>query len=304
MKSWRLRLEEFLSRHLFKRPIARSHDPMVFRRLLALNAKYVFRKPPHYVQRRMQRDGADLLWVAAGPVTSDLLIFYIHGGGFVAGAPETHAHMVADLCARLECEAVLPHYRLAPEHPFPAAYNDVVQAWEALMQNGYDPAKIVIAGDSAGGNLMFGLLAKLSAEGKPAPLCAVALSPMVDYTFPGESWVVNSGLDSVIPAEIREDAEIYLNGTARDDPRVSPIFADFPNTPSVLFHVADHEVLRDDTLVMQQHLLAQGVDVLVRSWPTSQHVWHMSRGKVREADEAMADIAAFVRLQVEAADSR
>ena len=158
--------------------------------------------------------------------------------------------MVAKLCALLKCEAVMPDYRKAPEHPFPAGFNDVCAAYTALVESGRDPAQIVVAGDSAGGCLVMGLLAWLNETGQPMPRAAVPISPVLDMAEELPSMRGNKRSEALLVAD-KFDAlkEMYLQGHAPDDPHVSPLRARFDRLPPTLFHVCDGEILRDDKVI-------------------------------------------------------
>ena len=294
--SIRLNLLSGFTRLVIKRWLAKVVEVTDLREAFERHAKRVHIAPPFAAYRNGFLGKIPVKWVSCGRQTSDDILFYVHGGGFVVGSPETHQHMVAYLCRSLGIEAVMPRYRLAPEHPFPAGFEDVVASYRALVASGRDPSRIILGGDSAGGGLVFSLLAYISKHDLPRPKGVFALSPAVDFTRSGESMVENAETEAVlVAARFEEMSEMYLAGQDPKQPFASPLFADFPDCPPVLFHVADHEILRDDALSMQRHLLDQGADVLVRSWPNGFHVWHIMLGYIPEARQALNDIAAFIK---------
>ncbi|MBV1863195.1 MAG: alpha/beta hydrolase [Rhodobacteraceae bacterium] len=294
--SIRLWLLSGFTRLVIKRWLAKVVEVTDLREAFERHAKRVHIAPPFAACRNGFLGGIPVKWVSCGRPTSDNILFYVHGGGFVVGSPDTHRHMVAYLCRSLGIEAVMPRYRLAPEHPFPAGFEDVVASYRALITSGRDPSRIILGGDSAGGGLVLSLLAYISKHNLPRPKGCFALSPAVDFTRSGESMVENAASEAVlVAARFEEMSKMYLAGQDPKQPFASPLFADFPNCPPVLFHVADHEILRDDALAMQCHLLDQGADVLVRSWPNGFHVWHMMLGYIPEARQALDDIAAFIK---------
>jgi len=298
MMSCRLRGLSWFTRRFVKRWLAKVQEIADLREGFERHAKRTHISPPLADYRNGDIGKIRVKWVACGPIQSEDTLLYIHGGGYVAGSPDTHKHMVAHICARLGIEAVMPQYRLAPESPYPAAIEDVIACYHGLLLQGRDPSRIIIGGDSAGGGLGFSLLAYLDKQSLPRPLCAFALSPVVDFTHSGDSIRTNAKSEVVLVADrIAEMDQMYLNGANPADPAVSPLFADYSNCPPVLIHVADQEILRDDTLAMQSHLLEKGVDVLVRSWPGGFHVWHILRGYVPEARNALNDVADFIRTQ-------
>jgi len=304
--STRLRFLSFFSRVFVKRWLSGMKDVQDLRLTFKKQAARTHISPPYsdYRTGRIGRKGrkSKVKWVSCGKVRNDDLLFYIHGGGYILGSPNTHKHMIAHLCRSLGTEAVLPFYRLAPEHPFPAGFNDVVAGYHAVVVSGRDPGRIIFGGDSAGGGLMFALLAYLAKNSLPMPLCCFAMSPSVDFTDGSRSREENANKDAVLVANrFGELRDMYLGAHDPKDPVASPLFAELPNCPPVLMHVGDDEILLDDTLSMQNHLEAQGVDVLVRNWPTGFHVWHMMLGFVPEAREALDDIARFVAKHQKAA---
>ena len=296
MMSLRLRVTAAASRLFFKPWVARATDPVVVREAFRRHARRQHLAPPFMACRSGRLGDIPAQWVSCGPVDGPEVIFYIHGGGFVVGHPETHQHIVADLCARLRCEAVMPIYRLAPEHPFPAGFEDIRDAYLALVDSGRPPGRIVLMGDSAGGNLVMALLGWLNAEGLPMPRAAVPISPVLDLANQAESLKTNAHSEAIlVAARFDELCEMYLQGAPHDDPRASPLRANYPNLPPTLFHVCEDEILRDDTLEMQARLVAQGHDPLVRSWPGGLHVFHLMRGWIPEADRALEDIANWIK---------
>jgi len=205
--------------------------------------------------------------------------------------------MLARLARLTGCEVIAPDYRLAPEHPFPAAVRDARSAWDGLIARGYQPEDVVIGGDSAGGNLALGLLAALLSEGiRPAGL--YAFSPVTDLTFSGASIRANEGSDRLLPAARRGDlVRFYLGGAAPDDPRASPLLADFAAPPPVFLQFSETEILADDSRRMAAKLRAAGAVVTLDSWPDAPHVWVLFDGFIPEAREGLKRAAAFVNAR-------
>ncbi|RMD92953.1 MAG: alpha/beta hydrolase, partial [Alphaproteobacteria bacterium] len=216
--------------------------------------------------------GVPGLWLSCPPSRRGLLL-YLHGGAYVIGSSRTHKAMVARLCALTGAEAFLPDYRLAPEHPFPAAFEDACAAWSGLIERGYRANEIVIGGDSAGGGLALATLAHLCQSRRPPPAAAFAFSPWTDMTLSAPSLKENARADPLLPAaRVAEARDYYLAGADPRDPRASPLFAAFPGAPPVFLQVALTEILRDDTLRMAEHLSSQGADVVTDLWPDAPHV--------------------------------
>lgn len=231
----------------------------------------------------------------------DALILYFHGGGYVVGRPETHRKMLSRLALLTGLRTVLPRYRLAPEHPFPAAFDDAVAVWDALIREGLTPDRIVIGGDSAGGGLALALLAHLTGRGTP-PAGTFAFSPWTDLKLTGDSLSGNAASDVFLPvARIEELTGYVLDGADGADPRVSPLYADFRDATPVYMQFSDCEILRDDSVRLAERLAAQGVGVRTDRWPGTPHVWQLLDGWLPESREALRLTAAFVRdrLRVE-----
>ncbi len=225
----------------------------------------------------------------------DVAVLFLHGGAYAAGSPLSHWALYGELARRSRIEHVAPAYRLAPEHPFPAALEDAMAAWQGLCACGFAPGQIAIAGDSAGGGLALALLARLCAEGTP-PAGLVAFSPWTDLTGSGASLRENARRDPLLPVtRLGVTVERYLQGAPADDPRASPLFAAFPGCPPIHLQHSESEILRDDTLRMADRLRGFGAEVTVQSWPHAPHVWQMFHGWIPEARDALDDAAGALR---------
>jgi acetyl esterase/lipase len=230
------------------------------------------------------------------------LVLHFHGGGYVAGSARTHLGLLVRLSAAAGVPVDAPDYRLSGEAPAPAAFADACAVWDALLREGWTPERIVLGGDSAGGGIALALLARLCARGTP-PAGLYAFSPWVDLTLSGGSLAENAAADPLLPADrVAELVEAIRGGLPAGDPRLSPLFADFPEAPSVLLQAGRTEILRDDTLRMAARLEAEGADVRLRLWPDTPHVVQIFGDWLPEAREARAEAADFVRccLQTEA----
>lgn len=221
-------------------------------------------------------------------------ILYFHGGGYILGSPATHRALASRLAIDTGLSVWLPDYRLAPEHPFPAAWDDADAAWVALLAMGRVPGDIVLAGESAGGGLAFALLARLCAKGTP-PAGVVAFSPWVDLTGKSASLITNKARDPLMPSEaFGVLTGQVLAGHSAADPRASPLFADYPGCPPVLLQVSDTEILRDDAVNLAKRLQGFGASVTLQMWPDTPHAWQLMVGRLPEADLAVAKSAVFV----------
>jgi acetyl esterase/lipase len=217
---------------------------------------------------------------------------YLHGGGFVLGSPESvttpaeRAARVAHACA------LLPRYRLAPEHPYPAMVEDVVTAYLWLIDEGTPPEGIVIAGESSGGGLVCAVLLALLDGGHPLPAAAVPISPMVDFELKGASWQTNAGKEGFITHElVRQLVPVFL--PHGDPAKESPLNHDLAGLPPLLIQVGEHEVIRDDAIALGEKAMAAGVDVTLEVWPYMVHLWH-NFSYLPDAQQALERIGRFV----------
>lgn len=274
-------------------------SPRLMRFLSDLTAPLTHKRPANMLLAPMtlRHDGATVSATACTikhqPMEGTLL--YLHGGGFVLGSLKMYQHLVASLGQAADMRGVYVDYRLAPEHPFPAALDDAVTAYQALIADP-DTGPIAIAGDSAGGNLVFVLLLKIKALGLPMPSAAVAMSPVVNLTEPYPSFTANADSDHLLPPEwALRSAKGYVAGHDQADPFVSPIRGDFTGAPPTMIHYDTTEALADDSIKMVAHLRSLGVSVQTEVATGRMHVWHLHVGRIPEADASVAVIGAFLR---------
>jgi acetyl esterase/lipase len=238
-------------------------------------------------------------WVRADGARRDAAVLYLHGGGYCIGSPNSHRHLVADLSRRLRVPVLLLDYRLAPEHPHPAAVEDATNAYRFLLDAGLAPQRMAVAGDSAGGGLSFSTLVSLRDGGVALPAAAVAISPWTDLASDRETFDTRRAHDPMVDAiGLQRMAAWFLAGQDPHDPLASPLHAELNGLPPVLVHVGDHEVLLADAVGIAGRARAAGVDVTLEVWPEMIHVWHAFVGVVPEADEAVAAVAAFLEAHL------
>jgi epsilon-lactone hydrolase len=226
------------------------------------------------------------------------VILHLHGGGFSVGSARGSAGLVAALARKSGMRAVAVDYRLAPEHPYPAALQDVTAVYQALLEQLGDAAPIVVSGESAGGNLAVELLISGLSVGLTMPAAAVLFSPMTDLTASGDSYRTNAERDpSITAAAIGIRARDYLDGTGTgpEDPLVSPIFADLSGLPPPLIQAGSHEVLLDDATTLATRAAAHDVAVTLDITPGVPHVFQAFAAILDEGDTALARAADFVR---------
>ena len=299
--SLRARLLNRWLRRIERPALERASGPDVLRRRFEAHARFFF--APRGTQMQWQvlergPDHVDALEVVPRALTSETVLLYIHGGGFVFGSPRIYSAMLGSLCRRLGARAVLPRYRLAPEHPFPAAIEDVRTAWDGLCASGVPPRHIVIGGDSAGAALALSLLGELVAEGAALPGGVFCFSPLTDLTFSGESFRANARTEALLPVNrAGEMAQMYLCGHAAEDPRASAHFAAFTGACPVWLTAGTTEILCDDARRLAARLKNEQVDVTFEERADLPHVWPLFHNTLPEARETLDHLAEWIRRQ-------
>ena len=231
--------------------------------------------------------------VSVPGVRDDRGVLYFHGGGYVIGSLNTHTELMGRIARACRAPVLGIDYRLAPEHPFPAAVEDAVASYDRLQANGIKPQQIVIAGDSAGGGLALACLLALKAQGKPQPAGAALLSPWTDLTGSGDSVETRAAADPMVTVEVLHRlAALYSGGADTSEPGISPLFGDLKGLPPLLVQVGDAELLLDDATRLAERAEAVGVDVDLQVFEGAFHVFQ-SMPDLPESTEALASIGAF-----------
>ncbi len=242
--------------------------------------------------------GERVTWPDAA--TDAPVLLYLHGGGYIACSPETHRPLVCSLVRRIAGSAWVPAYRLAPEHPFPAALDDARAAYRHLVEvQGVASSRLIIAGDSAGGGLALALALSLRDDGLPLPAAVVAFSPWTDLAVTGGSLDENSDTCAMFAGEtIRRAARFYVGDADAAQPLLSPLYGDFRGLPPLLIHASHDEVLRDDSVRVAQRAAAHGVEVELQLWPHVPHVWQFFAAILPEARESLDATTRFITTRV------
>ncbi len=227
---------------------------------------------------------------------ADRAILWLHGGAYVLCSPRTHRSMTTTAAKVARATVFVPEYRLSPEHPWPAALEDARQAWDFVTAS-YDPGRVAIMGDSAGGGLAMQLLVQLRDAGEELPGAVTLLSPWVDLSGSGPSMWERNEIDPWLPAEhMHLAAEAYAGDLALDDPHVSPLFADLHGLPPTLIHVGTDEIIHDDGVRLGERMRAAGCDASVGIW---DGMWHVFQAfPVPESRRAWREIGGFLRRQI------
>jgi monoterpene epsilon-lactone hydrolase len=249
---------------------------------------------------RAESGGVPGEWIVPRGAPPDCALMYIHGGGFIFCSTATHRGLVARIARSAGTRAFSLDYRLAPEHPFPAALDDCLAAYRGVVRGGVHPNRIVVAGDSAGGNLTLALMLALRRADDPLPAGAVCLSPVTDMLWTGESMRTKRSADPIFP----DGGEGFLAKSARSeyvasgDPRnplISPLYGEMRGLPPVLFHVGEDEVLLDDSTRMAERIREAGGQAEIVVWKGMWHVFQVLAPLLPEADQSIRQIGEFIR---------
>lgn len=289
----------FLSRLAIRAAVKKAGDrelpPQVIRKAFEKRAK-ILPRPPFFVERQEEElGGVPCTWFRAD-ASDHGVILYFHGGGYVVGSPNTHSNLISYLAKSSGAAVLAADYRLAPEHPCPAAVDDAMAVYTQLLDRGVNPAHIAVGGDSAGGGLTLALTARLLAEQKPLPACLMLYSPWTDLGLSGDAYTTNRKKDCLLNhKEISRFAGFYLNGRPGDDPTASPLFADLKGCPPTLIQVSNTEMLYTDATRLKEKLEETGTPVTYEVWRNMSHVWQYLVGRVPEARKAIRKSADYVR---------
>jgi acetyl esterase/lipase len=244
--------------------------------------------------------GVPGLWMS-GPADSTEVLLYVHGGGLLAGESHGYRGLSSALALAGGTAMFSVDYRLAPEHPFPAALDDVVAAFRGLVAAGHPPQRIIVAGDSAGGGLVLSLLLALRAAGETQPAAAVALSPWADLTQSGDSMASKAAVDnSLTQAGLEAGAAQYLAGHPATDPLASAVFGDFAGLAPLLVEVGSEEILLNDATRIAERAGADQVDVTLHVWPGQVHDWSLFAFMLSEGRDLIAEVGVWSRSRLDA----
>jgi acetyl esterase/lipase len=254
--------------------------------------------PADVYHRPMTIGDVDAVEVTVQGRDADNVILYFHGGVYVIGSAATSVPLVADLARRTGAKAVTVDYRLAPEHPYPAAVEDAQAAYGGLLGQGVEPGQIALAGESAGGGLAVATLLALRAAGTPLPSCAFLMSPYADLTLSGETLAEKQAVDPVLtPEGLRLRVQDYVAGADASDPLISPVFGDLSRLPPLLIQVGSHEILLSDAVRLAGRAAVADVPITLEVTPGVPHVFQGFAALLDEAGTALDRASAFLRTQ-------
>ncbi len=275
-------------------------------------------RPVGWSERRQRLDEVGSVWPVADDVTIEAVdcdgvpsewskvagsdparvLLFFHGGGYCSGSIKSHRRMVTEAGRAARMRTLAIGYRLAPEHPYPAAHEDAMAAWRFLRQQGIAADKIAVGGDSAGGNLTIALIDRLRAAGEALPASAWLISPWTDLTMSGATLETKDAVDPLIhSAYLEELADAYAVSADRKNPLISPLFADLRGFPPVLIQVGSAETLLADATRFATAAGAADVDVTLEIWPHMIHAWPLWNAKLEDGRRALASAGEFIRAR-------
>ncbi len=265
----------------------------------SLGASYSL--PPDVLVEPVDAQGVPAEWTSTPAADGARVVLFLHGGGYVSGSLKSHRHMVAQAGREARARTLAIDYRLAPEHPFPAALDDALTGYRFLLASGIAPARIALAGESAGGGLALATALSLREAGLPLPRCLWLSSPWVDLALTGASLESKASVDPLLSrAYLAELANLYLNGAEARGPLVSPINADLAGLPPMLIQVGSAETLLDDSVRLAEGAGAADVAVHLEIWPRMIHAWHLFYQDVADGRRSLASAGTFIRSHLDA----
>lgn len=233
-------------------------------------------------------------WLRPKTADDGKVILFLHGGGYVLGSLKTHGELAGKLAAAANINLAMPDYRLAPEHPFPAALDDALACFQALLASGLSADKILVAGDSAGGGLSLALLLKIKELGLEQPAGAYLISPLTDLTTSSESHTTRAEADPLLSHHwLSYGAEVYAGNEDLKHPMLSPLFAELSGLPPIMIQVGNDEILLDDSLQFAEKAHSQGVEINATVWPDMWHDFQAGGFGLPQQAEAISEFAAF-----------
>ncbi len=257
------------------------------------------RPPRGTVVTPLEAEGVLGEWVETPGAREDRVVLYLHGGAFCLGSPLSHRNLVAHISAWGAARTLSLDYRLAPEHPFPAALDDARAAFRWLQSQGIASKRIAFAGDSAGANIVLATVLQLRDAGEALPAALVCISPPTDLTGGSESLVSRAHLDPLVNLEqVAPLCRAYARDMDPRDPRISPLRADLRGLPPLLIHVGTHEILHDDSVRFARKAREAGVEVTLEVWEQLWHVFHAAVPYVPESTKAIRGIGQFLRARI------
>ena len=264
------------------------------------NSKMLGEVSKNITVEKINMEGIQAEWLIpfSSSTRSEKVILYFHGGGYVTGSIEDHRMMCGLLANATGTKVLIPEYRLAPEHPFPAALDDALKVYQWLLGQGYSSANMIIAGDSAGGGLSVATVLALKEKSGSLPAAVVCLSPWADLALTGQSHTTKAKAEAVLRKDVlHEWALCYTDESNLTNPLVSPVHGDFHGFPPLLIQVGSEEILLNDSTLLAEKAKSAGVDVTLKIWDGMWHVWQALGDMIPENKKTFEEIGEFVQGQ-------
>ena len=260
----------------------------------------VFATAADITVEKVSANGVEAEWTRAPGADASRAVLYVHGGGYVIGSLDSHRHLASEIARDIGGRTLALHYRLAPEHPFPAPVEDTIAGYRYLLGLGLKPANIAIAGDSAGGGLVVAALVAIRDAGLPQPACGWCISPWVDMEGIGGSMTSLAGVDPMVQKEpLLEMSKLYLNGADPRSPLAAPLYANLRGIAPLLIQAGAAETLLDDAVRLAGVAGAADVPVTLEVWPEMVHVWHLFHPRLTAGRRAIGVGARYVRTAMD-----
>lgn len=264
------------------------------------NSKMLGEVSKNITVEKINMEGIQAEWLIpfSSSTRSEKVILYLHGGGYVTGSIEDHRMMCGLLANATGTKVLIPEYRLAPEHPFPAALDDALKVYQWLLDQGYSSTNMIIAGDSAGGGLSIATVLALREKSGSLPAAIVCLSPWADLALTGQSHTTKAKAEAILNKDVlHEWALCYTDESNLTNPLVSPIHGDFHGFPPLLIQVGSEEILLDDSTLLVEKAKSAGVHVTLKIWDGMWHVWQALGDLIPENKKTFEEIGQFVQRQ-------
>ncbi len=277
------------------RPALSPKTPVKLQRFCSDAASAIVLGPHGYQTKKQNIAQVPTVHIQPKTTKSGLGILYLHGGGYVVGSSKSHTKLAAQIGQAAQAQVWLAEYRLAPEHPSPAAIEDSIAVYKALLAQGQDPKKLVIAGDSAGGGLSLSTVIALRNAGLPLPAALVLLSPWVDLSLSGNTIKTHAAQDAMLSEDwLVWCAKNYCDPKSATDPTCSPLYADLTGLPPVLIHVGTEEVLLDDAKRLAEQAEKCGIPTTFKIYDKVGHVFQFHAGILKESNDSIKRIGQFI----------
>lgn len=254
--------------------------------------------PKDILSEKFRINSIEAEWIIPKDFQKNKVLLYIHGGGFISGSTQTHRMHVAKFARESQIKSLVFNYRLAPEHPFPAALDDCVEVYSWLLNNGYKSTDIIVGGESSGGTLTLSLLLALKEQNIPLPKASFSISPVTDLRCTAKSFTYNAKKDIAPMNSWSVWTKLYIGSNNPTTPLLSPQFGNYDGIPPIYICVGTHEIHLDDCKNVAQQIKKTGGNVTIKIWPNMIHAFPILSPMFPEAKLALSDICNFINKQI------